>query len=240
MLRHRLSKRLFLTAAYTWSKALDIAHDAVAPFGGASAGASAAAVATDANGAPRSELDYGPAVFDRTHAFSSGFSWQSPQLTRIAPLGLLLNDWQVSGITFWQTGNPFTVFAGVDLNQDGVNNDRPDLVQPQLLRRTYADPNERLPREAFNNTLPTGTYRVGTLGCNTFRRSGVRNFDLALVKRFKATEQQRLEFRSEFFNIFNRPQFDPPVGNLSSSVFGQIQSQSNNPRFVRFALKYHF
>lgn len=238
MLRHRLSKRLFVQAAYTWSKGLDITHDAVAPFGGESG--SATAVATNADGTPRLELEYGPAIFDRRHAFSSGFSWQAPHLTKSKVLGTVLNDWQVSGIVLLQSGNPFSVFAGVDLNQDGVNNDRPDLLQTSLLGSVFDDPNSPIPREAFNGALPANTFRVGTLGRNTFRRDGVRNFDFALVKRFPVAERRQLEFRSEFFNVFNRPQFDAPVNSVASGSFGRIQSQLNNPRFVRFALKFHF
>jgi hypothetical protein len=239
MVRRRASDRLFLTAAYTWSKAMDVTHDAVAPFGGESGGA--AAVATDANGNPRLDLEYGPAIFDRPHAFSSGFSWQSPRFTRVKALGPVIGDWQVSGVILLQSGNPFSVFAGADLNQDGVNNDRPDLLQTGLLGKVYSDPNQAIPRSAFYGALSTaGGFRVGTLGRNTFRRDGIRSVDLALVKNFRVTERQRLEFRGEFFNLFNRPQFDAPVNTLSSASFGSIQSQLNNPRFVRFALKYHF
>ncbi len=155
-------------------------------------------------------------------------------------LATLLNDWQVSGIVLLQSGNPFSVFAGVDLNQDGVNNDRPDLLQTGLLGSVFDNPDRAIPREAFNGALPPNTFRVGTLGRNTFRRDGVRNFDFALVKRFPLTERRQLEFRSEFFNLFNRPQFDAPVNSLASGSFGRIQSQLNNPRFVRFALKFHF
>ncbi len=68
MVRQRLAKRFFLTAAYTWSKAMDVRHDAVAPFGGEAG--QAVAVAHDANAAPRLDLEYGPAIFNRPHAFS--------------------------------------------------------------------------------------------------------------------------------------------------------------------------
>ncbi len=239
MLRHRFGRKMMFTAAYTWSKALDITHDAAAPFGGE--GGRVVAVATDQNGRPRLDLEYGPAVFDRTHAFSSGVAWELPHVTQNRAIGALLNDWQVSAIILLQTGNPFTVVAGVDLNQDGVNNDRPDLAQPALLGNNVFDsPNKVIPRAAFDNSLPAGAFRIGTLGRNTFRRDAVHNVDFALVKRFRFTERHQLEFRSEFFNLFNHPRFDVPVVILTSSSFGQIMAQDNNPRFVRFALKYHF
>lgn len=237
LLRYRPNSSISITAAYTFSKAMDVIHDAVASFGGASL--TGAVSADPLTGAPNLKLEYGPAVFDRPHAFASSFLYSLPSLTKNKSAGRFINGFKISGIVYIQSGNPFTVIAGADLNKDGVNNDRPDLVDPTLLLHTYNDPNVIMPRTAFNGALTTAP-RIGTLGRDTFRRDGVRNLDLALSKQFALTERFRIDFRSEMFNAFNHPQFDQPVNTLSSGSFGQITTQANNPRNVRFSLKLIF
>jgi hypothetical protein len=234
--RYRFS-RLTFTAAYTFSKALDITHDAVATFGGQ---ASTVSVAADAaTGAPRNDLEYGPAIFDRPHAFSSSVVYRTPNITRNRWAGALLNDWRVAAILFLQSGNPFPVIAGADLNQDGVNNDRPDLVDASLLQGVYADPDVLIPRAAFNGALTTAP-RIGNFGRNVLRRDAVNEVSLSLVKRFSFSERYSMEFRSEFFNVFNKPRFNPPVFTVAAGNFGQITSQANSPRNVRFGLTFNF
>lgn len=239
MLMQRFSKQLAFTAAYTWSKAMDTTHDAVAPFGGESG--NAVAIAQDANDRPRLDLEYGPAVFDRRHAFASSIIWQTPRLTSNPLAATLLNDWQVSGILFLQSGNPFPIFAGVDLNRDGINNDRPDLVQPGLLapfNGVVDDLTKPLPRAAFSNIADP--RRIGNFGRNVLRRDALQSFDLGLFKRFRLSERWRLEFRSEFFNFFNHPIFASPDNNLAASTFGQLRNQQNSPRRLRLGLKLTF
>jgi hypothetical protein len=76
----------------------------------------------------------------------------------------------------------------------------------------------------------------------TLRAQGVNNFDFAVFKRttFGPEERLGLEFRTEFFNLFNHPQFGPPNGAFGSSTFGQVTSQESNPRLIQFALKFVF
>ena len=237
MLHYRHNSRITITAAYTYSKALDILHDSVAGFGGA--GVTGAVVADPVTGLPDNSLEYGPAVFDRPHAFASSFVYKTPDLVKNRLAGIFLNGFQLSGIVLIQSGNPFLVVAGADLNRDGLNNDRPDLVDPTLLVRTYNDPNVVIPRAAFNGAL-SATPRVGDLGRNVFRRDGIKNLDVAISKQFKMTERYRLDLRAEMFNAFNRPQFDQPNGTHSSGAYGTITSQANTPRKIRFALKFLF
>lgn len=237
MLQYRPNSNIAITAAYTFSKALDIIHDSVAPFGGAST--TSAVVADPLTGLPNNQLEYGRAVFDRPHAFSSSFVFRSPTLVKNKFAGIFLNGFQLSGIVLLQSGNPFLIIAGADLNRDGVNNDRPDLVDPSIPLKIYNDPNVVIPKAAFNGALTTAA-RVGTLGRNVFRRDGVKNLDLAIAKRFTLTERFKFEFRGELFNTFNRTQFDQPNGTLSSATFGQITAQANSPRNIRFALRFFF
>jgi len=76
---------------------------------------------------------------------------------------------------------------------------------------------------------------------NFLRGPGQVNFDMALVKRFSLAAAHDLEFRSEFFNIFNTPQFGLP-GNAAStpSTFGVVSTTVVSPRIVQLALRYRF
>jgi hypothetical protein len=74
------------------------------------------------------------------------------------------------------------------------------------------------------------------------RWDGLKNFDLAFVKNtsFGPEEKLRLQFRAEFFNIFNTHQFGPHGDTYGTPTFGVVSSQYNNPRSIRFALKFAF
>jgi hypothetical protein len=161
----------------------------------------------------------------------------------------LLNGWSVSGVTNFQSGIPFNVLAGRDLSGDGVvGGDRPDIVDLSILGRSFDNPNVVVPRTAFATPAfiaPTaaapgkvGTY--GTLPRNAFRRDGLNNWDFAVARKFRLKEGVGLQFRGEFFDLFNHTQFNGPVINLASSVFGQIRSAANPPRNIRLALKLSF
>ena len=72
------------------------------------------------------------------------------------------------------------------------------------------------------------------------RAQGVNNFDLSISKRTEITERMGLEFRTEFFNLFNRVQFSPPNTQPGAAQFGQVTAQYNQPRLVQFALRLKF
>jgi hypothetical protein len=233
---YSLSNTLHLTAAYTWSKALDVVHDADASFGSESNLVAQANYPGTQN--PEMNSDYGPAVFDRPQAFSSGVVYRTPNWIHHRLGGLFLNGWNAATIVLVQSGIPFSVYAGADLNQDGVNNDRPDILNPSILGSHYDNPSEVIPKSPFNGA--TTPIRQGDLGRNTFRQDGVGNVDLSFSKQFAVTEKAKLEFRSEFFNLFNHPQFGTPVTTLTASNFGQILSQQNAPRQIRLGLRLRF
>jgi len=74
------------------------------------------------------------------------------------------------------------------------------------------------------------------------RQDGVINFDFAIFKRtyFGPSENMNLEFRTEFFNLFNRPQFAAPGTAFGAGNFGVVSSLLNNPRLIQFGLKFAF
>ena len=77
------------------------------------------------------------------------------------------------------------------------------------------------------------------MGRNVFHGPGDINFDVTLMKRTRIGENKTLEFRSEFFNIFNHANFGNPNGSIGSVNFGRITT-TDEPRLIQFALKFHF
>jgi hypothetical protein len=83
----------------------------------------------------------------------------------------------------------------------------------------------------------------GNSGVGIIRGPDQRNFDIALVKRFDTrwpTESAKLEFRTEFFNAFNTPQFADPDTTVTNTTFGRITATSVGPRIIQFSLKLNF
>jgi len=158
--------------------------------------------------------------------------------------GKLVSGWQLNGIATFLTGFPFTPLVGSNRSGDGDtrNPDRPSLNPnfsgPIILhsQKEWFNPN------AF--VLPAaGTY--GNLRRGTFTGPGLADVDFSLFKNTSLTERTNLEFRAEFFNIFNRVNFGPPnttvfaSGALSASA-GLITTLATNPRQIQFGLKLIF
>jgi hypothetical protein len=74
----------------------------------------------------------------------------------------------------------------------------------------------------------------------SLRQQGVTNFDFAAFKKTNIGERFNVEFRAEFFNLFNHPQFGPPNGTQTSATFGEITNTVNLPRLIQFGLKLAF
>ncbi len=88
--------------------------------------------------------------------------------------------------------------------------------------------------------FPGAGYGWGNSGTGAIMGPGQQNWDMSLIKNTKLTEGTSLQFRAEFYNIWNHPQFNPPVNGRSSTTFGQIESSSVPPRIMQFALKFLF
>jgi hypothetical protein len=181
----------------------------------------------------------GVSLFDQRHAFLSRLTYELP--FRPAPL----RGWRASTVFLAKSGLPFNVITGSDApgygNVDGVNGDRPNILQPAILGRTIGHPDvsERLlPREAFGYIAPTDPR--GNLGVNAFRRAGFRNLNLALDRRFALRQDRAVRFRAEAVNAMNTPQFADPIADLSNPSFGRINNTLNEGRTFRFTLGFDF
>jgi hypothetical protein len=87
--------------------------------------------------------------------------------------------------------------------------------------------------------VDTRTGRFGSLGRNVFHGPGDILFDFTLMKRTRIGENKVIEFRSEFFNVFNHANFGNPNGSIGSANFGRITT-TRDPRLIQFGLKFHF
>ncbi len=150
-----------------------------------------------------------------------------------------LNDWELAGIATFQSGAPFSVIC----TSGSALLNRADLVSGQPIE-IEGSVHDRLDRffntSAFAPTC-TNTAPFGTSGRNIIRGPHQRNIDFSIVKFIPVTEATRLEFRTEFFNIFNTVNFLNPNNNvLVPGTLGKITSASTGPRVIQFALKYTF
>jgi len=164
---------------------------------------------------------------------------------------VMLADWQLNAIAFWQTGLPFTVFASSNLiNLPNVTTDRPDAVAGQSYYASNQSIYNWINLNAFK-AQPIG--RPGSEGRNQLYAPSQQQVDISLFKDFRIRERLTLSLRGECFNIANTANFAQPVNTLTSfnpatgnptnaSQFGQITSTTvgMQPRVFQVALKLSF
>jgi hypothetical protein len=244
---------LGLQASYTYSKSID---DTSAVLGGLF-GTAGTILQTLPQDPWNPSAEKGPSTFDVTHAFNVSVI-QLLFLDRVGflkPLGkTLTKGWQVLNITTMTTGSPFSVYSGIQQTGAGAGGtDRPDLVSmphfstSRAVREDYFGQGTN--NASFFNipiNVPGGTGpnqgRFGTLGRNTFRGPGYHDFDFALIKDTPFGhrgngELGTVEFRAEFFNIFNIVNFSLPSNIVRGSGFGIISKTAGSSRQIQFSLK---
>jgi len=244
---------LSFQASYTLAKSID---DASALLGGLPANAGAIIQAPPQDPF-QPEKDKGPSTFDIRHGLSLS-AFQALPFDRVHFLdGIskrVTSGWQLLNITSISSGAPFSVYSGVQQTGVGLNGaDRPDLLtMPQLstgrtIREDYfgMGANNKdffsIPIGVAGGTGPN-QGRFGTLGRNTFRGPAFHQFDFALIKdtsfgRRGKNELGILEFRAEFFNLFNIVNFGLPSNTVRGSGFGFISRTAGTSRQIQFSLK---
>jgi Carboxypeptidase regulatory-like domain/Bacterial Ig domain len=221
-LTKRFSNRVELSAAYTWSHAIDDVSDLF-----------------DLAGAPalpqnsfNLRAERGDASFDVRHRLVFSFIWDLPRFSS----STLLAGWQIASIGTFQTGQPFTMLACCDINLDGNLTDRLN-VSEGIRKVDKGAVRLELPPDPLS--LQASLTKDGAVGRNTFRAPGIATIDLAINKDFKLGERQRLEMRVECFNIFNRTHFGIPVHQVGPGVGRSVDTRLP-ARTIQFALKYSF
>lgn len=247
--RQRLAKGVEFLASYTYSKAMT---DNLG-FYGESGVASQSAYWQNAYDR---RADYGPAFFDATHVVNLSGTVDMP-FGRQRSFGRdwnrvvdsIAGGWTLGYIYSFHTGFPITIssnnFANAGNRADRGNGYRPLNIVNQSPDHWFGtDPSATPCASGVNNGVcaygQESPLAFGTAGVGTERAPSFHNFDMNVSKQFSITERQYFLFRAEFFNLLNSVAFGPPDSNTSSTSFGYINSQVNQPRAIQFALKYYF
>jgi hypothetical protein len=239
VLQRRMSHGLQAQISYTFSKTLtDDTGSGTFPGTGGTSGDALYPL----NG-------YGPASFETPHRIVGNFVWQAPSVEK-GFKGALLNGWNLSGVVTVQSGNPLTfsnstftnIYGGTSRAQMCPGSTYGSIVQPGSVDSKL--------NNYFNigavNCAPVAIgngYGWGNSGVGIVLGPPESAADFSLGRNFKApgpTEISNVQFRAEFYNAFNHPNFNNPGTSVSSSSFGQITSMSVAPRLVQFGLKYVF
>jgi hypothetical protein len=244
----RMSHGLQFLAAYTFSRCLSTA--------GANTGAAGDGVLPGDQRNPKAT--YGRCDFNREHRFVFSYVYELPKPTRFNSfINNVLGGWALSGVTTIQSGQWLTLTG---TNANNVFGDALDLAQiiPGCKLATSGSTKDRLDSYlnaacVMRNAAGAAIWPVvgddgvatafGNSGVGIVKGTGQNNFDLSIVKQTpirKLGEGANVEFRAEFFNAFNHPQFSNPDTNVSDTTFGVISSTAVNPRIAQLALKLNF
>ena len=152
-------------------------------------------------------------------------------------VGRAFEGWEISGIAAWQTGLPYDIFGFLDTLHTGFA-DRVTVVDPSILHTAPANPNPGVPSApvftgfnpaAFNpqnGTIPINWGVPSPLGRNAWYGPGINNWNTVLAKNTAITERVSFQLRFEFYNLFNRVQFNKPDNILGDPNFMYSTSQA--------------
>jgi hypothetical protein len=183
----------------------------------------------------------GRADFDNPHRLVGTYVWSLPSLRgQNALVRNVLDGWESSGIVTIRNGFPFSVTSGSDRSFSGIGLDRADVAgDPNL-------PSGRSRAEYIARYFDVSAFTLNAIGTfgnsprSFLRGPGAQTYDLSLMKGFAIREGMRMQFRAEFFNAFNIPNFSAPFAQASNAArFGRIESAAD-PRILQFALKFAF
>ena len=220
-------RRSTLLVSYTFSKAMDDSSavtEQIMPLN------------------PR--LEWALSAFNIKHNFVASYSYELPLDRLSGHSNNLTRGWVLSGITRFSTGFPVTIQEDDDQSLVGNtsvgptgSSDEPNFTPGKLLLQT----NPRKGGTYFNTSLfsPENLGQFGNAKRRFFGGPGINNWDLALSKDYRFTETKSLEFRAEFFNVFNHAQFLTPSGLIDGSSFGVV-TNARDPRIGQLALKFLF
>ncbi len=243
MLQKRFSHGLQFQAAYTYSKSIDDGstfEETLDPF--------------------NYRASRGLSLFNSKQRFVVSYDWELPVRKYSGFAGRVLDDWEVSGITQFQSGFPIRLNTEDDTELINslffLGTEAPSLVAPfQKLdpRKTYTNLGLTTPGYWFNPNdfataatpngapvPPLGSFNNGTqrtICCGP----GLIDFDFSVHKKIVLSETRYLQFRAEIFNVFNHTNYSNPDGGFSDgpTSFGKITS-AGDPRLLQFALKFFF
>jgi hypothetical protein len=213
-LNRRFAKGLLMGVNYTWSKALGTQSNDLPGITGFGA----------PNNLDNRRANYGPLDFDRRHNLTINGVWRLPKFTQSHALGYALNDWQLSGIFRYVTGQPYNITVNVPgvsaYTLTGTQN--VEGARIVLLKNPgnghSSDPYRQFDVTAF--ALPTPGSTSFESGRNFLYSSPINSLDMSLSKRFRFKEKVEMEFRLDAFNALNHTQFDGVGSTFTGPVGG--------------------
>lgn len=218
----RLSHGLWLLTAYTYSKSLWAEN-------------------TPAVGG-RFAYERGPSEFHVPHSFTFSYGYELPfgrgRRFLANPnrfLNALAGGWQMHGIFLFRTGIPFTPTISRDVANIGVGGQRPNRLRSGKSNKPTLE--RWFDLDAFD--IPAN-YTYGNSGLRILYPDIVRTIDFSLFKHFNVTENSRLQFRIEAFNLPNTPSFSAPNSTIGTSAAGRVNGTVSSPRQIQAAVKYNF
>jgi hypothetical protein len=152
----------------------------------------------------------------------------------------IVSGWTVNGIATFQSGYPIALTSLANgLAQFNAGTIRPNAVAG-CSDNISGSAQSRL-NEWFNTACFTqpGNYSFGNEARNdpTLKAAGIANYDFAVNRKFPIRERINLNFRAEFFNLFNRVQFAPPATQVGGANYGVVTAVANQPRLIQMALR---
>jgi hypothetical protein len=239
--RKRLSAGYTMQFAYTLAKSLDAGSYADADGG------------TEQNPASPIIGEYAKSDFNQKQLFRLNGVWDLPQFKNLGILRYGVGGWEVSGIVNYSSGYPFSVTTGSAAPWLGAGRDIGSL----RLNMTGTNPCAGCGSRDSWTTTGTGYFNTsayaspllapanygtfGNSGRNSLTGPAYFDTDMSAVKNFPLLkrENSKLQFRADFFNLFNNVNFNSPTASSASSVFGKITS-AQNAREVQLALRMDF
>ena len=221
----RFAKGLALMVNYTWAKAIDI-------------GCTGWFVEACSQQNPYDfNIDRSVSGIDLTHNLNFNWVYEIPFPTDSSLLRAVLGGWKFNGLVMFASGQPYTPTINGDFAGTGLPNGRyrPNFVGDPLLGNPTTG--RWINTDAFAPPAP-GTF--GNAGRHSLRQDGINNFDFSFFKTIPVNERFRFEYRVEFFNGFNSPQYAAPVSNFSNANFGRVLGTSNRARQIQMGLKLYF
>ena len=232
-LQKSYSNGMTVLVSYTGSKAL-VSGAGYTGFGDDAANA----VPLDTN---NRKLEKRLAGFDRPNNLILSWTWDVPLWKKSA----LLGGWSINAIQRYISGTPLGAGGGgvIPLFNGG---NRPNRVTGQEIRTSVGCAAFDPARDVYLNSAAFSQPAAFTLGNSApnfgeARSCGLLSEDFSILKDFRLFENHKLQFRAEFFNLFNRVVFGGPATNTNApATFGRIGGQANTPRNIQLALKYNF
>ena len=223
----RFSSHLSFLGAYTYGKSIDEQSQASLGF--------------DNSTSVRSEYNYrwekSRSDYDQTHRFVVSYTYEVPFGENLKGAAkLLANGWQLVGIHSFTTGTPFTIHAMTDFSNAGGD------ARPNAVVGVSDEPSGGRSRQQWFNpaafTNPV-SGQFGNVGRNTISGPGNVTIDFSIFKNFPINERARFQFRTEFFNLINHPNFRSPSTTYDGSNPGELTAAGTS-RQIQFAIKLLF